>query len=61
MRGRSKIPAKFDRTNFAYKVRDIQAGHVVPVVKTCDWCKKRPVKYHHFLCQSCWDKKYGKK
>jgi len=61
MSRRSNIPPKFDRSNFPYKVNEIKNGGIKPVVKICVRCKKKIVKYHHFLCSSCHEKRYGRK
>ena len=31
-----------------------------PLIDTCPLCKKRKVKYHHFLCDICHVKQYGR-
>ena len=56
-----KIPPKFDRSNMAWKIRDLKAGRAVPLVKLCNWCHKKRVKHHHYLCDTCHFKKFGYK
>lgn len=30
-----------------------------PIVKWCKRCGKHRVKYHHYLCNNCWDEEHG--
>lgn len=56
---KKRIPKNLDRNNFAWKIREIKAGKLIPAIKICDWCHHRPVKHHHFLCDICYSKKYN--
>lgn len=56
---KKQIPPKFDRSNMPWKVREIKAGKIIPVVKKCIKCGAK-VKYHHVLCTKCWIEKKNK-
>lgn len=30
-----------------------------PIIKWCRKCGKHRVKYHHYLCNRCWDEEHG--
>lgn len=53
---KKKIPGGIWVSNkFPYKAKP----KVKPAVKKCISCKKRPVRFHHVLCNICWEKKHG--